>query len=115
MIIHKEERETQKAEHASGGAGFILKEALIKGEQLGNSCKMFSQVIIKPGCELGYHEHHGETETYYLLQGKGLYNENGIQREIQAGDVTFCPDGEGHGLINNGEENIIFIALILKN
>lgn len=114
MIRHKEEREVQKAEHASGGAGYILKEALIKGEQLGDGCGMFSEVIIKPGCELGYHEHHGETETYYLLKGKGIYNENGTKREICAGDVTFCPDGEGHGLVNDGDEDIIFIALILK-
>lgn len=114
MITHKEEREFQKVEHASGGAGYILKEALIKGEQLGDSCSMFSEVTIKPGCELGYHEHHGETETYYLLKGKGIYNENGTKREISAGDVTFCPDGEGHGLVNDGEEDIVFIALILK-
>lgn len=42
MITHKEEREIQKAEHASGGAGYILKEALIKGEQLGDGCGMFA-------------------------------------------------------------------------
>ena len=57
------ERETVKAEHVNGGAGFIMKEALITGEELGEHCKMFSRVTIKPGCELGHHEHHGETET----------------------------------------------------
>ena len=51
---------------------------------------------------------------HYILKGKGIYNENGTKREICAGDVTFCPDGEGHGLVNDGDEDIIFIALILK-
>lgn len=114
MIIKEEERKSVKTEHASGGAGFILKEALIKGEQLGNHCGMFSKVTIGPGCELGFHEHHGESETYYLLQGEGTYNENGIKKEVKAGDITFCPDGEGHGLLNTRKEELIFVALILK-
>ena len=66
------ERETVKAEHVNGGAGFIMKEALITGEELGEHCKMFSRVTIKPGCELGHHEHHGETETYYVISGSGM-------------------------------------------
>ena len=40
------EREVVKAEHVNGGAGYILKEALIAGDQLGEHCKMFSQVTI---------------------------------------------------------------------
>ena len=34
--------------------------------------------------------------------------------EIKAGDVTFCKDGDGHGIKNHGTEPIIFIALVLK-
>ncbi len=40
---------------------------------------MFSQVTIPAGCELGHHEHHGETETYYVLSGKGIYEDNGTE------------------------------------
>lgn len=43
------EREVVKAEHVNGGAGYILKEALIAGDQLGEHCKMFSQVTIPAG------------------------------------------------------------------
>ena len=48
------DRETVKVEKASGGEGYILKEALLTGEELGEHCKMFSRVTIKPGCSLGY-------------------------------------------------------------
>ena len=58
---------------------------LIKGEQLGAYCKMFNEVTLKPGCEIGYHEHHGESETYYILQGQGEYNDNGTYRPVKAG------------------------------
>ena len=108
------ERETVKAEHVNGGAGFIMKEALITGEELGEHCKMFSRVTIKPGCELGHHEHHGETETYYVLSGSGMYDDNGKAVPIEAWDVTFCKDGDGHGVKNTGTEDLVFVALILK-
>lgn len=108
------ERETVTVERANGGAGFIMKEALLNAEQLGDHCKMFSKVTLKPGCELGYHEHHGETETYYILSGKGVYDDNGTAVEVEAGDVTFCKDGDGHGMKNMGTEDLVFAALILK-
>ena len=66
------EREVVTVERVNGGAGFIMKEALIGAEELGEHCKMFSKVTLPPHCELGYHEHHGETETYYILTGTGM-------------------------------------------
>ena len=99
-MTKKSERQPIKAENVAGGAGYILKEELIKGEQLGAYCKMFNEVTLKPGCEIGYHEHHGETETYYLTKGAGIYNDNGKEYPVEVGDVTFCADGNGHGIKN---------------
>ncbi len=105
-------REVVKVEHVNGGAGHILKEGLITPEQLGEHCKMFSKVTIPAGCELGHHEHHGETETYYILSGKGVYEDNGKELPAEAGDVFFCEDGSGHGM--KAIEDVEFVALILK-
>ena len=113
-MTKKAERQPIKAENVAGGAGYILKEELINGEQLGAHCKMFNEVTLKPGCEIGYHEHHGETETYYLTKGAGIYNDNGKEYPVEVGDVTFCADGNGHGIKNAGEEDLVFVALILK-
>ncbi len=108
------EREVVTVERVNGGVGFIMKEALIGAEELGEHCKMFSKVTLPPHCELGYHEHHGETETYYILTGTGMYDDNGKAVSAEAGDVFFCKDGDGHGLKNTGEEDLSFVALILK-
>lgn len=108
------ERQTQKIEHMSEGAGYILKQPLMSMEEMGEHCKLFGEVILHPGCEIGYHEHHGETETYYLTKGSGLYRDNGKEYPVEAGDVTFCGDGNGHGLLNTGNEDLVVIALILK-
>lgn len=101
-------------EKATGAAGFILKEALITPEQLGAHCRMFSHITLKKGCEIGYHEHHDEGEAYYILSGKGIYEEDKQTIEVEAGDVTFCEDGHAHGLKNVSEEDLEMIALILK-
>ena len=106
------EREVVTVERVNGGAGFIMKEVLIGAEELGEHCKMFSKVTLPPHCELGYHEHHGETETYYVLSGKGIYEDNGTEIPAEAGDVFFCEDGSGHGM--KAIEDVTFVALILK-
>lgn len=108
------EREVQRIEHANGGAGHLLKELLITGEEQGDACKMFARVTLERECELGYHEHHGDEETYYILQGTGIYSDNGKEIEVTAGDVLFCKEGDGHGLKNTGEEDLTFVALILR-
>ena len=108
------EREITKKENVNGGAGYVLMEALLNEEERAEHCRIFSQVTIHPGCELGYHEHHGETETYYLTKGAGIYNDNGKEYPVEVGDVTFCADGNGHGIKNAGEEDLVFVALILK-
>ena len=55
------ERKIAKKEQVNGGAGHVLMEALLNEEERGEHCRIFSQVTMEPGCELGYHEHHGET------------------------------------------------------
>ena len=109
------ERKIAKKEQVNGGAGHVLMEALLNEEERGEHCRIFSQVTIEPGCELGYHEHHGETETYYVLSGSATYMDNDKEYEIKTVDVTFCKDGDGHGIKNHGTEPIVFVALVLKN
>ena len=108
------ERKIAKKEQVNGGAGHVLMEALLNEEERGEHCRIFSQVTIELGCELGYHEHHGETETYYVLSGSATYMDNDKEYEIKTGDVTFCKDGDGHGIKNQGTEPIVFVALVLK-
>ena len=93
----KEERIVERIEGASGGKGILRKEVLIDKEQMGEHCGLFGEVTLEPGAVLGYHEHHGETETYYILSGNGVYVDNGEEIPAKEGDVFFCKDGDGHG------------------
>ena len=75
--------------------------------------RLFSLVQVKPGEEVEYHMHAGESETFFILSGRGIYNDNGNTVEAVPGMVTFTPSGEGHGIKNTGDEMLVFIALIL--
>ena len=114
VMTTKKERIVERIEGASGGTGILRKEVLIDKEQMGEHCGLFGEVTLEPGAVLGYHEHHGETETYYILSGNGVYVDNGEEIPAKEGDVFFCKDGDGHGLKNTGESDLVFVALILK-
>ncbi|MBQ3557229.1 MAG: cupin domain-containing protein [Oscillospiraceae bacterium] len=75
--------------------------------------RMFSNVKLKPGEEVEFHIHTGEFESYYIISGKGLYQDNDEFVEVEPGTVTFTPSGQGHGIKNIGDEILEFIALIV--
>jgi quercetin dioxygenase-like cupin family protein len=114
MMTHNGERVIEKVEKAYGGAGHIEKELLLNEKELGEHCGLFGRVTIPVGSELGHHDHIGESETYFILQGEGQYEEDGVIYEAKVGDVFYCADGSGHGLKNTGDVDVVFAALILK-
>lgn len=102
-----------KVENLAGGKGHAIMKNLIGAEQFKGRARLFAEITLEHGCSVGFHEHHNESETYYILKGEGQYNDNGIIRTVKAGEVTFTGDGEGHGIENTGKENLVFIGLIL--
>ena len=72
-----------------------------------------SDGLVKFENGIGFHVHVGDAEIYYVYSGKGEYNDNGTIVPIEAGDVTFCPAGTGHGVLCVGDEPLELIALIL--
>ena len=99
--------------NASGGKGEISVKYILNEEEMNGKGKMFPEVTIAPGCSLGYHEHVGNSETYYIIRGEGEYNDNGTIRTVVPGDRTFTPSGYSHGMANNGDTDLVFMALII--
>ncbi len=87
---------------------------LLNEQQMDNKIRLYAEVTIHPHEELAVHEHHGETETYYILSGEGVYVDNGKKRPATPGCVFFCEDGGSHGISCPGDEPLVFMALIIK-
>ena len=84
--------EVEHYENRCGGKGTMHIERLLQSEEMGSGVKMYAKVTIDVNASLGVHQHIGDGESYYILQGRALYDDNGIKRELQPGDVTFTPD-----------------------
>ena len=108
------EREIQVIENAQGGKGIVTIERLFPEAFGGTVCRMFSEVTVKVGAVLGFHKHHNESETYYITQGVGMYQDNEQTYQVQTGDVVICESDNGHGMTNVGDVDLKFIALIIK-
>ena len=99
---------------SANGVGEVLIEKVLD-EELADKCGLYARVTIPAGSVLGYHEHHGNGESYFVLSGEAIYDDNGVNRTIKAGDSTWTPDGSGHGVDNSqGKEPIVFMALIVN-
>ena len=94
MIRRSEEKQSVRKPAPFNGVGEITVRSLLNGpEEMSQKGRVFGHTTVYPG--------------------KGLYNDNGTEVEIGAGDVTYCAPDEGHGLKCLGDEPIEMIALIL--
>ena len=91
----------------------IYLDKLLDGCGPGNM-NFYARVLLNPGMEVHRHQHIGESESYLILSGTGLFDDNGTMVEVKAGDITFTPNGHYHNLVNTGDEVLEFIALIIK-
>lgn len=96
-----------------GGPGLLHAKQILKKDEFEGKGRLFNHCVLHPGEAVGYHPHTNEFEVYYILKGTGLYSDNGKEVTVHEGDVTVCPSGESHGLKNAGDDDLVFVALIL--
>lgn len=113
MISKKNSRTVDVRTSAEGGKGSISMDKLNNEVIKPSKVRKLAHAKLEPGSSVGYHVHYGESETFYILSGKALYNDNGTEIELSAGDVTFTPDGEGHSIENIGNDVLEFMLMIV--
>ncbi len=73
MIRRSSERTVETKKMFDGEGQAILQHILNGREEMYDKGRVFSHIVLKPGCEVGWHIHQGDGETYYILKGTGLY------------------------------------------
>ena len=114
MIYYAKNRQGEVKKKLRGGEGEVLITPLEK-EYLPAAAKMFAEITLEPGCSIGEHEHVGEAEMFYFVQGQGTVTDNGTPYELGPGDGMTTPSGHRHSLKNTGSEVLKVVAAIIKD
>ncbi len=69
---------------------------------------------LKPGSSVGYHKHETSSEIIYILSGKADFLYDGETETTVTGGCHYCPKGHSHSMINNGDEDIVFFAVVAE-
>lgn len=100
-------------EHLAGGKGHAIVYEVVSPQELGSAGRLYGRVVLEPGCSVGWHQHTGETEPYYILRGEGTFIDHDQSRTlVHAGDICTIENGQFHSIENNSQENLEFMALI---
>ncbi|MDD3839968.1 MAG: cupin domain-containing protein [Clostridia bacterium] len=114
MVIDQKDMELQLRENMRGGNGTVKIKHMFKDE-LPQKCRFFAEIVLDPGCSIGFHQHEQETEIYYFLSGKGVVDDDGVKKEVFAGCAMSTGEGKGHSVENTGDSPLKFIAVIILN
>lgn len=114
MIRRQKEHNHVKSDNPLNGTGCLNAIEIISQDEFYNKGRMFNIVTLKKGSSVGIHFHNDEQEIYHILEGKATYHDNGVDKLIEKGDTTICLSGECHGISNESDDDLVFIALILN-
>ena len=67
---------------------------------------------LEPGASIGLHTHETSSEVIYYLGGCGKVICDGEEEYVRAGDCHYCPKGSAHTMINDGDEDLVFFAVV---
>lgn len=113
MLRRVEEMRVEEVNALRGGQGSVGIAHILEPKELKGKGRMFARMTLKPGTSIGFHQHEGDFDVYYILRGEGVYNDNGTAIPVKAGDTGMVEDGGSHGLENTGSTDLEIISVVL--
>jgi mannose-6-phosphate isomerase-like protein (cupin superfamily) len=113
-MVRKPELETRF--NVRGAPGSVEFHHILSEEEMMGHGTLYARLVIKPGSGIGWHQHVGNKEPYYILSGHGKFTDNdGTVTMVGPGDVCCIECGQSHSIYNTSEtEDLEFMALILN-
>lgn len=113
LIRYEKDMESEVRSHMREGKGEARLTHVFRSQELEGAARLLALVELEPGSSVGWHQHQGELEVYYLMQGQGLVNDDGQLREVRAGDAVLTGWGESHSIEAAGGETLRLLAVII--
>ena len=72
------------------------------------------KIRIPKDSSIGLHCHETTSEIMFILSGKGKVILEGEEEILSGGSCHYCKKGQTHTLINIGEEDLVFHAVVCQ-
>lgn len=97
------------------GRGEVEFHYVMTEEEMMGHGSMYAKLVLKPDSSIGWHQHVGNTEPYYILSGSGKFTDNDkTETIVSAGDVCYIRPNEFHSIENLSlTQSLELMALIL--
>lgn len=106
MIIDFSKIEEVAVQNFKGGNGELDTRNFVD-----EKCKIMLSRL-KPGASSGFHIHDVNCEIVHILEGKGHFKYDNTIENVKAGDVHYCPMGHGHAMFNDGDCDLVYLAIV---
>ena len=113
MFFERKDMPVTIKEKLKGGDGDTVLLNIVPPDALPPKARLFSVTTLAPGCSIGVHEHTDESEIYYAMSGEGIIHDNGCELPFKQGDCHVCHSGNTHGIANESDAPLVFVAAII--
>ena len=112
MVNYKNDLTIEVREEMRGGK--LHAEITKLSKELPENVRLFATIRLIPGASIGYHVHENETEMFYFAEGTGIVKDDETEKAVSAGDSMLTLPGHGHAVENNGDKDLVLVAVIVK-
>lgn len=90
----------------------VISRQLLNPENSSSERVTITEVHLEIGACQPRHTHEASEQIWYATKGAGkLLLADGVEKEFAAGDVVRFADMDVHGLLNDGNEEFIYISV----
>jgi mannose-6-phosphate isomerase-like protein (cupin superfamily) len=90
--------------------GRLRSHFLMDAGDLGSRNLAVTWVDVPPGAEQRAHSHEESEQVYVIVRGNGRMEVAGDVEEVSEGDLVFIPPATQHGIVNDGEETLVYVS-----
>jgi len=113
MISHCKNIQPATSQNHKGGTGITTFYPCFSATEPDNTgIRFVGKVSLEPGASIGEHPHGQDDEVYIVVNGNGVYSENGVDFDIEEGAVLLLRRGNSHGMRNTGTVPLVFYAVV---
>lgn len=90
----------------------VVSRQLLNPDNSDSTRVTITEVHLEPGASQPRHIHESSEQIWYATKGSGkLLLENNTEKPFKAGDVARFADKDVHGLLNDGNEEFVYVSV----